>query len=104
MEVTKNEWKRKRNIKNLIRFNSGVFGNDCGGVKMVTKSQIRMYNKIYNQLYENGYKSELVKIGEYFIKTFPAIIKEMILVRHDFITSDREYAAYAVWFMKYYNN
>ena len=70
----------------------------------VTKEQLKDYSKMYEALYENGYASWLVSMGDMLMREHKEIAGELIRARQDLLTSDREVAAYAVWFMKYHNS
>ena len=69
----------------------------------VTKEQLKAYGEIYETFYENGYDGWLVDLGDYLMKAYKEITGTFIQARQDFITSDREVAAYAAWFMRYHN-
>ncbi len=69
----------------------------------VTKEQLKEFGKIYETFYQNGYDAWLEDLGEILIQQHRDIAKAFIEARKDILSSDRELAAYAVWFMKYNN-
>ena len=68
----------------------------------ITKTHLKEYGKIYDIFYENGYDECLVDMGDEILKKFPDITAAFLQARKDYLSSDREVAAYAVWFMKYH--
>jgi len=60
------------------------------------------YGKIYSFLYDNGYPVKLVDIGEKVIKKDLKTLDRLQQTLGDLIISDREYAAYAVWYYNYH--
>ena len=69
----------------------------------VTKEQLKEYSKIYETFYENGYDGWLVDLGEILTQQNKEIARAFVEARQDLIVSDREMAAYAVWYMKFHN-
>ena len=59
---------------------------------------IKTYGKIYSFLYDNGYPVSLVDVGAAIIKRDTKTLDWLQEAMSDFIISDREYAAYAVWY------
>lgn len=55
----------------------------------------------YSFLYENGHDmnakklSSMVDIGNKYIRSYPKFVHDFLVYRHDFLTSDREVAAFA---------
>lgn len=62
---------------------------------------MKSYGKIYSYLYDNDYPASLVDIGEKVIKKDLRTLDRLQRVLEDLIVSDREYAAYAVWYYKF---
>lgn len=69
---------------------------------MLTQEQIKTYSEIYNRFYEYGYDSSLVSIGDQIMKRDQEITAALIQAREEYLSSDREVAAYAVWYMMYH--
>ena len=63
---------------------------------------LRTYGKIYSFLYDNGYPTTLVDIGEKVINKDLRTLDRLQQALGDLIISDREYAAYAVWYYQYH--
>ncbi len=68
----------------------------------ITKAHLKDYSKIYDTFYEHGYDEWLVDFGDRILKEYNDITSAFIQARKDFLTSDREVAAYAVWFLKHH--
>ena len=68
----------------------------------ITKAQLKTYSKIYDRFYEYGYDDSLVDIGDQIMKRDRDITAALIQAREDYLSSDREVAAYAVWYMMYH--
>jgi hypothetical protein len=62
---------------------------------------MKSYGKIYSYLYDHAYPAALVDIGEKVIKKDLRTMDRLQRVLEDLIASDREYAAYAVWYYKF---
>ena len=53
------------------------------------------FSAIYDNFYNNGYSSELVKIGDRLLKVGHPAATFLTIARRDILTSDREVAAFA---------
>lgn len=58
---------------------------------------LKSYNKIYDELYQNGYKTEDVEKGDKLALNNKALALLCNFVRKDITSSDREIAALYLW-------